>query len=64
MPLEKMCSCVVRLQPTAMKEKIMDIIREDQLFEVDATLSQQTHEIDGLTEVDVAIVVAVNEKYR
>ena len=38
-----------------MKEKIMDIIWEDQLFEVDATLSQQTDEIDGLAEVEVLI---------
>src|SRR5258706_12626870 len=51
-------------EPVAMQQKIVHVIRENELLDNDAASAQARDEIDRLREVDVAIVIAVDEKHR
>ena len=42
----------------------MHIIGKNQLFDLHALLAEARHEVHGLCEVDVAVVVAVDEEHR
>src|SRR5580704_8832097 len=47
-----------------MEEKIVDLVGEDELLDGDAACTEAGHQIDGLREVDVAVVVAMDEENR
>ena len=48
----------------AMKQKIMHVIGEDELLDFHAAFAETSDQIDGLGEIHVAVVVAMNEKHR
>src|SRR3954471_10395270 len=63
MAIEEVGGGVISGQPVAIQKKIVDIVGENQLFERYAARAQPGDEIDGLREIDIAIVVAVDEEH-
>jgi hypothetical protein len=59
LPKEISSRCVC-LQPPLMKEKVVYIVRENQLLKFGSASSQETHKGDRLAEVDIAVVIAVD----
>ena len=51
-------------QPVAVQKEIVNLVGEDELFDFDALFAKARGEVHGLREIDVAIVVAVDEKDR
>src|SRR5215467_8566386 len=49
-------------QPVAVEKKIVNLVGKNELFDFDALLAKASGEIHGLSEIDVAVVVAVDEK--
>ena len=65
MMIKEIGSSVVAGEPVAMKKKIVDFVGENELFDLDVAFGAQAgNEIDGLREVNVAIVVAVDKEHR
>ena len=54
----------VDLDGISVSQEVMRIVRDYQLFEWHAGFFQTPDQIGGLVESDVAIVVAVDQKYR
>ena len=54
----------VNPQPILVAQKVMHIVREDQLFKFDASLAKLSHKFDRLTELNVSIIVTVDQKHR
>src|SRR5437868_7672302 len=63
MAIEEIGSGVISRQPVAIQQKIVNVIGKNELFDGDAACAQAGGEIDGLREIDIAIVIAVDEKY-
>ena len=63
MLIKELRAGVISADPVLMTEKVMYLVRVNQLFEVHAVRSQPSHQTDGLRKLDVAIVVAVNQPY-
>src|SRR6266404_249723 len=61
--VKKIASCVIRLEPRTMQQKIVDLVRENELFDVHVALAKARGEVHGLREVHIAIVVAMNKKH-
>jgi len=55
---------VIRLAPRLMEQKIVDLVRKDELLDVNTALAQPRDEVHRLSKVNVAIVIAVNEEHR
>src|SRR5215470_13984937 len=60
--IEKVRGRVIRREPVLMQKKVVNFVWENELFDFDAAGAEARYEIDGLREVNVAIVVAVNEE--
>src|SRR5439155_11190971 len=63
--IEEIGGSFVAGEPVAMEQEIVNFVGEDELLDFDVALGPEAGDkIDGLREVDVAIVVAVNEEHR
>src|ERR1700676_2812513 len=60
--VEEVALGVIAGQPGAMEKEIVDFVGEDELFDVYAAGAEAGDEVDGLREIDVAVVVAVDEE--
>src|SRR5437764_5748173 len=63
MAIEEIGSSVISRQPVAVQQKVVNVVGKNELFDGDAAGAQAGGEIDGLREIDVAIVIAMNEKH-
>src|SRR5260370_15836534 len=64
MAVEEIARRMVGRKPILVQQKIVYVIGENQLFDLDALLAEACDEIHRLGEVDVAVVVPVNEQDR
>src|SRR5260370_14152912 len=62
MTVEEIARRVIGRQPILMQQKIVDVIGENELLDLDALLAEACDEIHSLGEIDVAVIVAVNEQ--
>src|SRR5437870_4054232 len=60
--VEEIARCVISGQPIFVQQKIVNVVGKNELFDLDAFLAEARDEIDGLGEINVAVVVAVNEQ--
>src|SRR6266436_4910536 len=61
--VEEIGGGVIGGQPVFVQKEVVDFVREDKLFDFDVVGAEASDEIDGLREVNVAIVVAMNEEH-
>src|SRR5262249_59575082 len=61
--IEEIAGGMVGAQPGAMQQEIVNFIREDELFDMDIALTQARDQVNGLCEIHVAVVIAVDEQY-
>ena len=64
MAVKKIAGRMVSSQPIAVQKKSVHVVGKNQLFDFHVFRPQPRHQIDGLREVHIAIVVAVNEEHR
>ena len=64
MPIEKVAGRVIGRQPMPVQQKIVHIIGENELLDLDAFFAEASDEVHRLREINVAVVVAMNKKYR
>src|ERR1035437_5527400 len=64
LPPEEIDRRMVTAQPGGMPQEAVDLVGQDELLEIHTLLAERIRERDGLAEVDVAIVVAVNHQHR
>ena len=50
-------------QPITMKQKVVDLVRKDDLFKWNILLTQTPSKIDHLAESDIPIVIALYQKH-
>jgi len=62
MSVKEIAGGAIRREPIPVQEKIVNVIGENELFKLDAFFAEAGYEVDGLREVDVAVVVSVDEK--
>src|SRR5260370_12081026 len=62
--IKKVISGVIASKPVAVQQKVVHVIRKNELMDHYAVGPQARDEIDRLRKVDVTIVVDVDEKYR
>src|ERR1044071_6405808 len=63
LPFEEVRGRRVGAEPVAVEEEVVHVVGEDDLLELDVLLAQTAHEVYGLREGDVALVVAVDEEH-
>jgi len=63
MTVEEIACGVIGRNPIPVQQKIMHVIRKNELFDLHVSFSEPSHEVHCLGEVNVAIVVAMNEKH-
>src|SRR5205814_4844224 len=61
---EKLVRRPIRAQPVSPEQEVMDLVREYELLDGNASLAQLVRERDRLGEGHVAIVVTVDEQHR
>src|SRR5216683_3051722 len=64
LPSEELRRRVVGREPVRVGQKIMDLVRENELLEGYALAPQGLGELDRLAELHVAVVVAVDQQHR
>src|ERR687884_1378615 len=62
-PVEEIRRGVISAQPVGVAQEIVHLVGKDQLLELDVALAQPAHQLDGLIEGDVAVVVAVDQQH-
>src|SRR6266403_5166281 len=62
--IKKIAGRMIRLEPRTMQQKIVNLVRENKLFDVHVALAKARGEVHGLREVHIAIVVAMNKEHR
>src|SRR5690242_6396665 len=62
--VEKVGCRVIGSQPVTVQKKIVNLVWENELLDFDALLAKAGGEINGLCEIDVAIIVAMDEEDR
>src|SRR5215467_12377598 len=63
-PVKKLRRRLVSPQPTLPHQEIVDLVRKNQLFKVDALLPQALNQVGGLLEGHVAVVVTMDQQDR
>ena len=63
MAVEDIACRVIGRKPIPVQQKIVHVIRENELFNLDALCAEQRHEVHRLREVDVTVVVPMNEEH-
>ena len=61
--IEETTGRIVGIHPVAPEQEVVDVVREDQLFERHALRPQPLNQIRGLGEVHVAIIIAVDQQH-
>src|SRR6266567_4328189 len=64
LPPQEIDARLVRSHPRAVTQEAVNLVRDDELLEVHALLSQRAHQLHGLSEIHVAVVVSVDQKHR
>ena len=64
MLVKKVCARVIGAQPIFVQQKIMNLVRVDQLFKIYVVRAEPAYEIDRLRELNVSIIVAMNQQNR
>ena len=62
--LEEVGAAAEDLQPVLVAEEAVDLVGEDEEFVLDTQFPQLLHQLDGLVEGDVPVVVPVDEQHR
>ena len=62
MPIKELGGRVIGREPISMQQKIMNLVRKDNLFELDILLPQSADEIYHLIECDISIIVALDKQ--
>ena len=62
--IEKLRRSFVSTKPVPVEQEVVDLVRENQLFEVDALLAQRFRQHYGLGKGHVPVVIAMNQQYR
>jgi hypothetical protein len=62
--LEEARHGVDRRSPVLPKERIVDVIRQDQLFDEDTLFLQAAFQVDGLAKLNNPIIITMNEQNR
>ncbi len=63
MAVEEVACRVIGCKPIPVQQKIVNVIRENELFDFHAFFAEPGHEVHSLREVNVAVVVTVNEEH-
>src|SRR5579864_928066 len=63
MAVEEIGGSAIAGKPVAIQQEIVNVVGENKLLDGDAAGAQPGDEVDGLREVDVTVVVAVDEKH-
>src|SRR5258708_35780220 len=63
MAIEEIACRMIARKPVPVQQKIMHVIRENELFDFHAFFAQPRHEVHRLREVDVAYGVTMNKKH-
>ena len=53
----------IALDPAFPEKKVMDLVRENQLFKLHVLFAQALDQISGLLEWDVAIIVTMDQEH-
>src|SRR5260221_13119314 len=61
--VEEIGGGVIGGKPVFVQKEVVDFVREDKLFDFDVAGAETRDEVDGLREVNVAVIVAVNEEH-
>ena len=64
MLVEKISRRMIRAQPIAVQQQLMNFVRINYLLELDVLGAQPAHQVYRLRELDIAIVVAMNQQHR
>src|SRR5438105_13563571 len=62
--VEEIACSVVCGQPIAVQKKVVDFVRKNELLNLDAFLATTSSKVNGLREIDVAVVVSRTETQR
>src|SRR6266478_6571791 len=62
--IKKIAGRMIRLEPRTMQQKIVNLVRENKLFDVHVALAKARGEVHGLREVHITIIVAMNKELR
>src|SRR6266446_2278073 len=62
--VKKIAGRVICLEPRTMQQKIVNLVRENKLFDVHVALAKARGEVHGLREVHITIIVAMNKEHR
>src|SRR5260221_11849247 len=62
MAVEEIAGGVIRREPISVQQEIVHVVRENELLDLHALFAEAGNKIDGLREVDIAIVVTVDEQ--
>ncbi len=63
MPVEEIAGRVIGRKPISVQQKIVHVIRENELLDLHALFAEPRHEVHRLREVDVAVVVTMDEEH-
>src|SRR4029077_7780386 len=63
LPLKELRSRFVSTHPGLPQQKIMDLIGKDDLLDLYVLLPQPLHQVTGLREWHVAVIVAMHEEH-
>jgi hypothetical protein len=63
-PIQVLAGCGNHLEPGVPKQEIVDVVGNYKFLDPHSSFDQALFQIDSLMEVDIAIVVGMDEKYR
>src|SRR5262249_23332150 len=52
---------LIRLSPATVQQKVVDLVRKDQFLYIHLSFPQSISEYDGLVELYVAVIIALNQ---
>src|SRR5579871_511960 len=62
--VKKLCSGLIPFYPCAPEQEVMDLVRENDLLDVNVLAAQALNQVSGLGERNVAVIIAMHEKHR
>jgi hypothetical protein len=60
---EEICRSFVSADPALPQQQVVNFVGDDDFFEVDMLRFQALHQVCGLLERHIAIVIAMNQQY-
>src|ERR1051325_4483443 len=64
LPAKKLRRRPVPSHPILPQQKIMDLIREDELLKFHVLPAQSLHQVGGLSERNIAVIIAMDQQHR